>query len=104
MRGGRVVGRGAVALFVFLCTVEAMYWPLLPKPGSIRWWHVRWLAGVGYYVGSPAMFLAAAAGSVGAQAGVADAVGWLSGAMWALLIYSALGRLSRDSGARTQAR
>ena len=42
-----------VWLVVFICTVQALYWPVIPKPPSIQWWQVRELAEIGRYIGWP---------------------------------------------------
>ena len=45
---------------VMLCTVQALYWPLLPKPGTvIEWWQVGVLAKIGFLVGAPALIVIA---------------------------------------------
>ena len=44
----------AVACFVCVCSIEALYWPLVMKPGTeVGWWQVGWLAKAGYFVGFP---------------------------------------------------
>jgi hypothetical protein len=46
----RIVASVAVAFF----TVQALYWPLIPKPGTeFYWWQLKWAAEIGYFVGAP---------------------------------------------------
>jgi hypothetical protein len=44
---------------VLFCTVQALYWPLLPKPGTVySWWQLNWAAEAGFVLGAPALALA----------------------------------------------
>ena len=79
------------AAFVLACTVQALYWPLLPKPGLVLdWWQVEWLAKLGYLLGFPVLLLSR---WVGGHVLLVAAVLW-SGGVFLLLIYS-LRRLGR---------
>src|SRR5947209_1397678 len=56
--------RSLIAVFVLLCTLEALYWPLLMKPGTqLHWWQVHWLAKLGYYLGFIPCIIAVFSGS-----------------------------------------
>jgi hypothetical protein len=56
--------RSLVSASVLLCTLEALYWPLLMKPGiQLHWWQVHWLAKLGFYVGFIPCGIAAFSGS-----------------------------------------
>lgn len=68
-----------ITTFVFLCTVQALYWPLLMKPGTeLGWWQIGWMAKVGYILGAPVMVLAF---------WVSGLVLVLAAALWSLLVY-----------------
>jgi hypothetical protein len=44
--------RSLTSAFVLLCTLEALYWPILMKLGiQLHWWQVHWLAKLGFYIG-----------------------------------------------------
>ena len=68
-----------ITAVVFVCTIQALYWPLLMKPGTeLGWWQIGWMAQAGYVLGAPVMMLAL----------------WVSGmilvvaaALWSLLVY-----------------
>ena len=48
--------RLAICSFIFLCMIEAAYWPL--KPGfEVKWWQSYVLADAGYIVGAPVWFM-----------------------------------------------
>ena len=48
-----------IAVFVWYCTVQALYWPIIMKPGTeLYWWQNKLAAHIGYYVGLPVWFLA----------------------------------------------
>jgi len=54
-----LLGRATVSALVLLCTIEAIYWPLLMKPGTVLgWWQSKALADVGVLVGLPVTVLA----------------------------------------------
>jgi len=47
-----ILVRVMFAAFVFLCTVEAVYWPVIMIPGTrLEWWQVKWLAQLGCVLG-----------------------------------------------------
>ena len=57
------VVKTAISAFVFLCTLEALYWPYMMKPGTVLpWWQVEQLAMVGLVVGFPAVAIVLAVG------------------------------------------
>lgn len=71
--------RFSLAAFVFVATIQALYWPLLPKPGTTyRWWQIHWLAGSGMVVGLPVLFLSNWIGEFGL---------WVATLVWAALVY-----------------
>ena len=47
-----------VSLLVLIVTIQAMYWPLVNKPGSTEWWQIEFLADIGYIVGFPVIAIA----------------------------------------------
>lgn len=76
------VSRIAVSGFVLLCTVQALYWPLLMKPGTeLDWWQVHWLAQTGYVLGLPVMVLAVL---LGGKVQLLIAVLWSACVYWLL--------------------
>jgi len=82
------LARGVVAAFVFVCTVEALYWPLLPKPGTpLEWWQVHWLATIGEYVGLPVMGAAFALGHLRLPQYAYSALFPLCALIWAWFVY-----------------
>ena len=45
-----------VAVFVLLCTIQALYWPIIMKPGThLYWWQVKWLSDIGIWLGLPVL-------------------------------------------------
>ena len=59
------VAKVAISAFVLLCTLEALYWPVITKPGTILpWWKVEWLAMVGLIVGFPVVAIVLAVGLI----------------------------------------
>ena len=52
----RTIVQLAVGAVVYFLTVQAMYWPVIMKPGTeVQFWQMRWAAGIGYWVGAPAV-------------------------------------------------
>jgi hypothetical protein len=75
----RFPARLLIAALVFLCTIQALYWPLLMKPGTeLGWWQIDWMAKVGYVIGAPVMVLAF---------WVSGLVLVLAAVLWSLLVY-----------------
>jgi len=69
-----LIARVAFSVFVLLCTIQMIYWPLLMKPGTqLDWWQVRWLAQTGYVLGFGPLILSR---WVGGHALVAAAFIW----------------------------
>lgn len=59
------VAKVAISAFILMCTLEALYWPLIMKPGTILpWWKVEWLAMVGLIVGFPVVAIVLAVGLI----------------------------------------
>ena len=73
---------------VFICTVQALYWPLLLKPGTvIEWWQVGYLAKIGMFAGAPVLIVIAKS----QLTGVAQTLlAWCLAFIWAGVIYYAL--------------
>lgn len=75
----RFAVRLLITTFVLLCTIQALYWPLLMKPGTeLGWWQIGWMAKVGYVLGAPVMGLAVWVS------------GWvlvLAAVLWSLFVY-----------------
>jgi hypothetical protein len=47
-----VKSRIAFCVFVFICSIEALYWPIEMEPGTkLQWWQVHSLAELGYFLG-----------------------------------------------------
>ena len=70
------------AVFVLVCTIQALYWPLIMKPGTILdWWQVKWLAQLGYFIGIPVMILTKWFNAP---------ILWVGSILWALIIYCIL--------------
>ena len=43
-----------IAAAVCFFTLQAMYWPLIMKPGTpLEFWQIQWAAEVGYWIGAP---------------------------------------------------
>ena len=84
--------RLSIATFVFVCTVEALYWPLIMKPGiQLSWWQNHWLANTGFWVGLPSCALVMLWNPF---SGVfSDMFGCLSAAAWAFIIFWIAGKL-----------
>jgi hypothetical protein len=69
---------------VFFCTVQALYWPLIPKPGTeYGWWQLKWAAQAGYVLGAPVLALATVSPFEGAAQNVFVV---LLALLWALLL------------------
>jgi hypothetical protein len=89
-----------LALAVLAFTVEALYWPILLKPGTVLgWWQVKWAADIGYFIGPPAVIAAATSPFRGATGRLYV---WICALAWALIVFACarfvLGRISEASG------
>jgi len=74
--------------FVLLCTLQALYWPLLPKPGTvIEWWQVGSLAKVGFFVGAPVLVAITKSSLSGLPQTL---LGWSLAFMWAAVVFFVL--------------
>lgn len=50
----RIALQLAAAAVVSFLTLQAIYWPLIMKPGTeLEFWQMRWAAELGYWVGLP---------------------------------------------------
>jgi hypothetical protein len=87
---------------VFVCTLQAMYWPVLNKPGTpLAWWQVSWMAEVGHVVGEPVLALSLVAAFV-VRGAYFEFLSWLLAIAWSLGLYWSLRRLQvGNRGART---
>jgi hypothetical protein len=83
--------RATVSLFVLICTIEALHWPLVMKPGiQLAWWQVRWLAMTGDYVGFPVVVAAIAIGMIGLPSFIFHTVMYSLAALWTYCIFGVL--------------
>ena len=83
--------RAMVPLFVFICTVEALHWPLVMKPGTeLAWWQFRWLAMTGDYVGFPVVVATFAIGRIGLSSVIFQMVMYSLAALWTYCIFGVL--------------
>lgn len=83
------IGRLIASGLVLICTLQAVYWPLLFKPGTVlEWWQVKFLANVGYYIGAPVVI----AISVSPLSGtVQNMLAWGLACIWACITYFLIG-------------
>jgi hypothetical protein len=52
---GKRITQITIAVLSLLVMVEALFWPIIQKPGTpLGWWQSYYLAKVGQYVGFPA--------------------------------------------------
>jgi hypothetical protein len=74
---------------VLVASVQALYWPLFPKPGTpISWWQVEWLAHLGNYLGAPVLVLVL----LSPLSGLAqDFLVWLCVLIWCAAVYLIVG-------------
>ena len=86
-----------ISAFVLVCTIQALYWPILMKPGTqLDWWQIGWLARLGSWLGYIPLAVALGTGS--------QLAAWVSALVWAFLIFWGLGILFRSiSGSRHDA-
>ncbi|HTJ78844.1 MAG TPA: hypothetical protein VL357_07580 [Rariglobus sp.] len=89
--------RSAIAMFVFVCSIEAQHWPLfLMKPGTeLEWWQVKWLAKTGDLVGFPVMVATFALGELRLPQTIRSIAYPLCAILWAACVYLLLGFLFR---------
>jgi hypothetical protein len=88
--------RSGVAMFVFVCSIEALHWPLLMKPGTeLEWWQVKWLAKTGDWVGFPVMVATLALGDLPLPLTIRSIVFPLCAILWAACVYLLLGLFFR---------
>lgn len=75
-----------IALLILAFTIQAIYWPILLKPGTVLdWWQAKWAAKVGYFVGAPAIVAVAASPFAGAMSHV---YAWTCALAWALVVFA----------------
>ena len=85
MKRAQHVTTNLLAVAVFLCTVQALYWPLIQKPGTeYGWWQINWAAQVGWVLGAPALALAMVSPLAGAAQNVLVV---LLALMWTIAFY-----------------
>jgi hypothetical protein len=88
---GKTAIRLAIAALVVYCTIEALYWPIIMKPGTeLHWWQNKLSAEVGCYIGLPVMVVVAKSPFSGLSHIV---VIWFSVAVWGVIIYCLSGYL-----------
>ena len=77
---------------VLLCTLQALYWPLLPKPGTVlEWWQVGSLAKVGLFARAPVLLVVANSPLSGLPQTM---FGWSLAFIWAGVLYFAVGAIA----------
>jgi len=82
----------AISAFVLLCTIEALYWPLLMKPGTVlAWWQVGWLATIDFVVGLPVLVAIAGAGLLSVPNFLLPALPLGLSLLWSTVVYWLLG-------------
>jgi hypothetical protein len=91
----KLILRMGLAVLVLMCTVQALYWPLLMKPGTeLQAWQVHSLAQIGYLVGAPVMAL-----SIWLNGGLLV----LAAVLWSAYIYWLAGMAcKRDANSRKE--
>ena len=81
----KIAIRFVITALVVYCTIEALYWPIIMKPGTeLHWWQNKLSAEVGYYVGLPVLVVVAKSPVSGLSH---IAVIWFSVAVWGVIIY-----------------
>jgi len=81
-----------VGVFVFITTVEAMFWPLKLAPGHHpAWWQIEWLAVLGFFLGCVPLFLGGLF-SIGQSPAISFLVFYFFSITWAFLISISLHR------------
>ena len=88
----------SAAAIVFIASVQALYWPLIPKPGTpISWWQVEWLANLGMYLGAPVMVLV----FLSPLSDLAhQMLAWISALLWSAVVYLLVGFIVKRFGRR----
>src|SRR5262245_17910966 len=80
------------ATFIFACTIQPFFWPLLPKPGiQLEWWQVKWMAELGYYVGCGPVLVALYFDFLGFPSEGVVALYWIAAGLWCWLFFLMLG-------------
>lgn len=86
------VVRATASAFVFLCTLQALRWPILNKPGTpIAWWQVHVLAQIGTFLGFGPIALTYGLGKMGLSPAVIEWASLASAVAWALLLWWSIG-------------
>jgi hypothetical protein len=81
--------RLVLSVLVLFCTLQAIYWPLIPKPGTVyEWWQVGVLAKIGFLVGAPVLFIV---WKLRLSTPAIVASGWFLALIWSAAIYYASG-------------
>ena len=93
-----LVVRIVVCGLIFICGIEALYWPLLPKPGTIyAWWQIGALAKAGWYLAFAPLGLTVWLGKF-TSSQVTEAVGWVLNVAWALGLFWLTGKIEWRRG------
>lgn len=80
--------RIVICLFIFICIIQAMYYPIIIKPGAtVEWWQVQFLAGLGYYLGAPIFMLSE---YLEVQSNNMELFAWVTLIIWVSFIYAVL--------------
>lgn len=79
------------AFMTFLLSIEAIYWPLIMKPGTVlSWWQIGWAAKIGYWVGAPVLLLIVNSPLTGSYQQI---FAYLCTLAWSITIYFLIGRV-----------
>lgn len=83
----------SAAVIVFITSVQALYWPLFPKPGTpVSWWQVELLAHLGNFLGAPVMVVVL----LSPLSGLAqESFAWLCVLIWCAVVYLVVGAIVR---------
>jgi hypothetical protein len=90
--------RVALCLFVFVCIVEAGYWPLVYRPSHppvFHWWQSGWLAEIGLVLGIPLWIATALLSLIVESNPSLEAAGMLLNLGYCFLIFLALGKIKK---------
>jgi hypothetical protein len=83
-------------LVVWASTMQALYWPLIMKPGTVlSWWQFQWAAEIGDRVGVPVLLVVLISPLHGA---LQEAVAWLCVVAWSFAVYWMVGRVCKLVG------
>jgi len=56
----RKMNQLAICIFIGICMIQSIYYPYLsaPEQGLLKWWNIGPLAGFGFIIGFPVLWLA----------------------------------------------